>query len=111
MIELCDKDSHDWHIIGKCKDVLGKHPCKYFPEGCNTCMTRFECYTKDTDTYRNRESGILYACNKCPAVRFEGTISSWVTHNLNSIIDIRKEEFVNMDKNVVKQLQSKWQDK
>jgi hypothetical protein len=44
-------------------------------------------------------------------VRFEGTISSWVTHNLNSIIDIRKEEFVNMDKNVVKQLQSKWQDK
>jgi len=60
-VKLCHELDHDWIEIGKCKDALGNHPCDYFPEGCNTCLTRFECYTKDSDTYRTRLTGVFYS--------------------------------------------------
>ena len=69
---------------------MGKHPCEYAPDGCNTCMTRFQCYTKDNDTYRDRISGIFYACKKCPAIKVDGEITEWKTSPLRFIADVRK---------------------
>lgn len=109
-MKLCNEDNHDWYEIGKCKDALGHHPCKYAPEGCNTCMTRFECYTKDSDTYRARISGIFYACKKCPAVKLEGEISQWKTQPVNYIVDIREKSIMGLDSSVVKKLLDLWED-
>ena len=111
-MKLCNEDNHDWYEIGKCKDALGHHPCKYAPEGCNTCMTRFECYTKDSDTYRARISGIFYACKKCPAVKIEGELSEWETHIINhdNIVDIRIKSLTGLDSSVEQQLHNKWKD-
>lgn len=107
-IKLCPDYGHDWHEVGKCKDFIGNHPCEYFPEGCNTCMTRFECYTKDTDTYRSRLSGIFYECSKCPAIKVEGEIYSWDKHNWNRILDIREKSWYGMDSALIKTLREKW---
>lgn len=121
-IKLCDDYSHDWYEVGKCKDALGKHPCKYHPEGCDTCMTRFECYTKDTDTYRSRVSGIFYACRKCPAIKLEGTITSWDTEQIRSkseksnmelpfgLLDIRKSTFFGLEKDLANKLRNRWKE-
>ncbi len=110
-VKLCGEDSHDWNEVTKVKDGLGRHPCKYHPEGCNTCLTRFECYTKDNDTYRDRISGIVYACSKCPALKVDGKISSWDTHNYHSILDCREQYFIFMDKATIKKLSDKWKGK
>ena len=108
-VKLCTDYTHDWFEVGKCKDFVGNHPCEYHPEGCATCMTRFECYTKDTDTYRSRFTGIFYACRKCPAVKVEGEIYSWDNHNWENVLDIRESSWKGMDKDTVKKLQEKWE--
>lgn len=91
--KLC-KENHEWVEIGKCKDALGNHPCKYYPEGCNTCLTRFECYTKDSDTYRSKVSGIFYACKKCPAIKVKGIVKEWKTSEWEDMIDCRTHHFL-----------------
>ena len=108
-IKLCDVGSHEWTKIGKCKDALGHHTCKYCPEGCDTCMTRFECYTKDSNTYRDRISAIFYACAKCPAIRIEGTITEWVTKPLEAIADVRETNLIGLDNNITNTLRTKWE--
>lgn len=107
-IKLCGKDSHNWVEVGKCKDVIIGHPCKYYPEGCATCLTRFECYTKDNDAYCSRHSGVFYACTKCPAVKMEGTISYWTRRCTTNILDIRKSSWKGMDDNTIQRLRVKW---
>ena len=120
-VKVCSEFSHDWYKVGKCKDALGKHPCKYFPEGCETCMTKFECYTKDRDTYRTRITAIFYACKKCPAIKAEGTISSWETEEIKSVsdsglrrgyaqLDIRESGFIGMDEDTATKLRNRWKD-
>ncbi len=71
-------------------------------------MTRFECYTKDTDTYRSRLSGIFYACRKCPAVKVEGEIYSWDKHYWNKTLDIREGSWKGMDDITIQKLRDKW---
>lgn len=110
-VKLCEPTDHDWVQISKCKDALGNHPCKYFPEGCNTCMTRFECYTKDTDTYRDRITGVFYACKKCPAVKIEGEITEWNTEPLRGMMDIRDHSFIGLDNKIEQKLRDAWKEK
>ncbi len=111
-VKLCGNNdyNHDWVEVGKCKDALGRHPCKYHPEGCNTCLTRFECYTKDNDTYRTRLTGIFYACKNCPAVKVVGQTSYWETREWNDVLDIREKFFYGMDKALIDKLSKRWQD-
>ena len=110
-VKLCHEDEHDWYEVGKCKDALGRHPCKYHPEGCATCLTRFECYTKDSDTYRDRISGVFYACRKCPAVKIVGSMSEWKTRRYYDILDCRDKYFICMDKALVDKLAKRWTEK
>lgn len=109
-VKICGSDNHDWRLVGKCKDALGNHPCDYFPEGCNTCLTRFECYTKESDTYRMRLTGIFYECRKCPTLMVEGLINEWVTHTWRDTLDIRTHSFHGMDRTLIDELQSKWKE-
>lgn len=108
-IEFCKNGNHDWYKVAKCKDVKGNHPCIYHPEGCDTCLTKFECYTKSGDEYCSRVSAIFYACYNCPAVKMEGTRSEWTTHEISEIIDIRKRRFKAMPLDVNKELTDRWE--
>ena len=114
--KLCGKYDHDWYEICKCKDAVIGHPCEFYPEGCNTCLTRFECYTKDSDTYATRTSAVFYACSKCPAIKAVGTISEWKTRKLAEdgdefqITDSRKYWFKGMDEKIAQKLHDKWKD-
>jgi hypothetical protein len=108
-IKLCDKDKHKWEQVGKCKDVLGHHPCIYYPEGCDTCLTRFECYTKDNDIYKSRVSSIFYACKKCPAVKSEGVIMEWKERTFNDILDITgNNSWIGMSDELATKLRNRW---
>jgi len=109
-IKLCGELDHDWVETGKCKDALGNHPCDYFPEGCNTCLTRFECYTKDNDTYRTRLTGVFYRCKKCPAVKVEGVRHEWVEKRWRDILDCRTHFFLGMEKTLRQKLAEKWKE-
>jgi len=112
MKKLCDKAAHDWEEVGKCKDGLGRHPCEYHPDGCNTCMDRFTCFTKDNpDMYRTRFTGKFFACKKCPAVMFEGTVKVWEEREHTSILDCRNQRFIMMDKTLAERLTDKWKGK
>ncbi len=111
-ITVCYRANHDWKMVGKCKDVFGPHPCDYFPEGCNTCLTRFDCYTKDSDIYRTRLTGIFYSCTKCPMIAVRGEKQSWVTEEWLSELDVRDGKyFLGMDIELAKKLRNEWTDK
>ena len=108
-IKLCAEESHDWEAVGKVKDALGKHPCEYYPDGCNTCMDRFTCFTKESpDMYRSRYTGTFYACKKCPAVSFKGTIKEWTEKPRTAILDCRVHTFVIMSNELAVKLRNKW---
>ena len=114
-IKICDSLSHEWYEIGKCKDVIIGHPCKYHPEGCDNCLTRFECYTKDNTTYSTRMSGIFYACKKCPTIKLDGTESAWQTTPITSrdgipytTTDIRRSSFKGMEVNIITKQRERW---
>lgn len=111
-IKMCYRTDHDWKVVSKCKDVLGSHPCDYFPEGCDTCLSRFDCYTKDNDLYRTRLTGIFYSCTKCPTIRVEGERQDWVTEKWHSELDIRDGKYFHgMDVAIAVKLRDEWKNK
>ncbi len=111
-VNICYVSDHDWKVVAKCKDFLGSHPCKYFPEGCDTCLSRFDCYTKDSDIYRTRLTGIFYSCTKCPMVTVRGERQGWVTEKWDSDLDIRDGKyFLGMDPELARKLRNEWSDK
>jgi hypothetical protein len=113
-IKLCAPTEHDWYEVGQCKDFPGRNRCRFFPDGCKTCMDRFECLT-NKEEYRPKVTAVFYACRKCPAVKEEGYVWEWTKHTMiypDNVLDSRDgNHWIGMDEQKARDIKSKWENK